>query len=477
MTSSVLDQLVSDEEMAKGVSVGTFRWKRGKKMVDMPPIPKNRNPPQFLRGWQQYLTSRCTNEADSRRLVTKCQQDPSMIDGLSYPLTLLFAMQQISITPHSIEQLVQQYNNMQQSNNDNRILHKTIDFIICGAAAKAEERLLIDSEYWKEIGYHFKNSKINLYMCGPECLPLDKMSSVTTKGLQEEIRGKLLKQKKKKKNDKTKQNKSSNDDINNNNKSSKLRLAENMTGHIFVGTSDEFFNKHPNLKTYYDFDHTTKTFRMTIAIGFNPGFGAGIPELMKSWTKSLIQLGKLGIPTIFSQANDYSDLNGELQLLKRVIGVKFILTPTRNPYAMATVAQGRVNGKNGWSCGNSYMYAFQHLRKDHDDVGLPLELDGSLINKVLKKISKELRIADMKGGVHGQPSKLQIPMDTNECGNIEIPNLMKIVMKGQEDKSYGVMNDDLLNNNNINSSSSSSSKNKGWKNGPKKPGRAKKNGA
>eukprot|EP00942_MAST-04A_sp_MAST-4A-sp1_P002688 g2688.t1 len=357
-------------------------------MVDMPPIPKNRNPPQFLRGWQQYLTSRCTNEADSRRLVTKCQQDPSMIDGLSYPLTLLFAMQQISITPHSIEQLVQQYNNMQQSNNDNKILHKTIDFIICGAAAKAEERLLIDSEYWKEIGYHFKNSKINLYMCGPECLPLDKMSSVTTKGLQEEI--------------------------------------QNMTGHIFVGTSDEFFNKHPNLKTYYDFDHTTKTFRMTIAIGFNPGFGAGIPELMKSWTKSLIQLGKLGIPTIFSQANDYSDLNGELQLLKRVIGVKFILTPTRNPYAMATVAQGRVNGKNGWSCGNSYMYAFQHLRKDHDDVGLPLELDGSLINKVLKKISKELRIADMKGGVHGQPSKLQIPMDTNECGNIEIPNLMKI---------------------------------------------------
>ena len=50
-----------------------------KKMVDMPPIPKNRNPPQFLRGWQQYLMSRCTNEADSKRLVTKCQQDPSMI--------------------------------------------------------------------------------------------------------------------------------------------------------------------------------------------------------------------------------------------------------------------------------------------------------------------------------------------------------------------------------------------------------------
>ena len=40
--ASIMDQLVSDEEMAKGVSVGTFRWKRGKKMVDMPPVPKNR---------------------------------------------------------------------------------------------------------------------------------------------------------------------------------------------------------------------------------------------------------------------------------------------------------------------------------------------------------------------------------------------------------------------------------------------------
>lgn len=144
----------------------------------------------------------------------------------------------------------------------------------------------------------------------------------------------------------------------------------------------------------------------------------------------MIQLANLGIPTIFSQANDYSDLNGELQLLKRVVGVKFILTPTRNPYAMATVAQGRVNGKCGWSCGNSYMYAFQHLREDHAKLGLPLELGGSSINKILKKISKELRIADIKGGVHGQPSKLQIPMDSNECGNIEIPNLIKIVLTG-----------------------------------------------
>ena len=90
---------------------------------------------------------------------------------------------------------------------------------------------------------------------------------------------------------------------------------------------------------------------------------------------------------------------------------------------MATVAQGRVNGKNGWSCGNSYIYAFQHFRKDHQQCGLPLKLDGALIGKVLSKISKELRLADAKGGVHGQPSQLKIAMESDERGRIDVPDL------------------------------------------------------
>ena len=90
---------------------------------------------------------------------------------------------------------------------------------------------------------------------------------------------------------------------------------------------------------------------------------------------------------------------------------------------MATVAQGRVNGKNGWSCGNSYIYAFQHFRKDHRQCGLPLKLGGALIEKILVKISKELRLADAKGGEHGQPSKLKIAMDSDECGRIDVPDL------------------------------------------------------
>ena len=56
---AIRSQLVSDEDMAKGVSVGTFRWKRGKKMVTMPTFHAGTRFPPLLRGWQTYLTNRC----------------------------------------------------------------------------------------------------------------------------------------------------------------------------------------------------------------------------------------------------------------------------------------------------------------------------------------------------------------------------------------------------------------------------------
>ena len=96
----------------------------------------------------------------------------------------------MSISPKSLQTLIEQYNNSDVAAG-RKILHSTIDIVLCGAAAKAEERLLIDSGYWAELGNHFKDSQLNLYIVGPEALPLGKMSSVTTVGLQSEIRRKL----------------------------------------------------------------------------------------------------------------------------------------------------------------------------------------------------------------------------------------------------------------------------------------------
>ena len=80
------------------------------------------------------------------------------------------------------------------------------------------------------------------------------------------------------------------------------------------------------------------------------------------------------------------------------------------------------------------------LSKDHQQCGLPLKLEGALIGKVLSKISKELRLADAKGGVHGQPSQLKIAMESDECGTIDVPDLSSFESKKTKSKTT-VQND------------------------------------
>ena len=63
-----------------------------------------------------------------------------------------------------------------------------------------------------------------------------------------------------------------------------------------------------------------------------------------------------------------------------------------------------------------------------------------MIEKILSKISKELRLADAKGGVHGQPSQLKIAMESDECGRIDVPDLSSFKIK-QKTRKMTVEND------------------------------------
>ena len=397
---AIRDQLVSDADMAKGISVGTFRWKRGKKMEPMPLFQRSFRFPPLLRGWQTFLTDRCgPDKTLQSTFVQNCQIDPSIIDGLSYPLTLLFALQQIGITPETLRQLV------------GPEVKITLDVIVCGAAGKAEQSLLVDSDYWAEVGYHFSDCEaIKLWMVGPEAVPHEQLGVLTTAGLALEIKQRLQQ------GDATVSKQGVGDN------KLPFRLAPNMTSDVFVGTTDDFFKAHPAQAHYYTYDAAGQTFRMSVVVGFNPGFGAGIPKLMQSWTKSLNNLAELGIPAIFSQANDYSDLRGELTVLSRLVGVKFILSPMKNPHAMATVAQGQRRNvkKEGWSCGNSFIYCFQGLSTTNK----LLPLQGKRLQQVLKKTAAELREAEAAGGLHHVPtdfSKLNLHV---EVASLEIPVLM-----------------------------------------------------
>ena len=78
---------------------------------------------------------------------------------------------------------------------------------------------------------------------------------------------------------------------------------------------------------------------------------------------------------------------------------------------------------------------------------IALEARRALIGKVLSKISKELRLADARGGVHGQPSRLKIAMESHECGIIDIPDLssfepkQKTKMTVENDKQAEIAHD------------------------------------
>lgn len=77
-------------------------------------------------------------------------------------------------------------------------------------------------------------------------------------------------------------------------------------------------------------------------MGFNPGFGSGYEPLMISWAQDIVQLLDLRYPIFFTQANDFSDLKGELKVFEVVFQqkVKFTLPPEDNPFRAMTHYQG-----------------------------------------------------------------------------------------------------------------------------------------
>ena len=77
----------SDNELESGMCVGTFRWKRSKVLPELPPFKAGAALPPVSRGWAPYLEVRCRGAKPSP--VEFAQHDLSLIDGLSFPLSLM----------------------------------------------------------------------------------------------------------------------------------------------------------------------------------------------------------------------------------------------------------------------------------------------------------------------------------------------------------------------------------------------------
>ena len=187
--------------------------------------------------------------------------------------------------------------------------------IVCiGCSAKAEERVLVETDAWQEIFLAFSNSSatasmvLHLHLVGPE------MSTT---------------------------------------------FDYSPTCHIMRGTAKEFFRAHPALLSPTS---------LCVVVGLNCGFGNWenpLPkryDLLLEWLGDLYFLTGTKMPLIFTCANDYADLDGESQIMQKLLGCRYLIAPMENPYGFAsTFIAEDTNGEsvNNYSRGNSFLYAVQ----------------------------------------------------------------------------------------------------------------------
>lgn len=201
--------------------------------------------------------------------------------------------------------------------------------LVIGASSKAEERLLRDSNYWEELLHFVPSTKVELVFVGPEIEAIYHGERVE--------RGRL-------------------------------------TARCFRGTLGQLLHAEPH--------HSAET---TVAVGFNTGMGSGLYPLMNSWLPDLLALLRHQFVAIFSCANDYSDLNGELMVFRELLRANVIVPPQKNPFKAATVVREDAREKCEWSCSSSYIYAV--CGRTQGAPALPPDGDQNLEN-ALRKLAK-----------------------------------------------------------------------------------------
>ena len=88
-----------DETFSDGLMSGTFRWAKAKKFVQLPPLPTN-GAVEAGKGWRQYLETRAGGKD---ALVQVAMRDSSLLDCLSFPMTLVFWLRQLNLLPRTSE--------------------------------------------------------------------------------------------------------------------------------------------------------------------------------------------------------------------------------------------------------------------------------------------------------------------------------------------------------------------------------------
>ena len=383
---------------------GTFRWKSNKKLLSLPLLSINDNNNDdsitinYELGWMQYLISRDEyNHSKGLKVTTPlisiAQKDLSLIDCLSTPLSIVHIIQKLGI-----------YNN----NDTNKKKKVPITIICIGCSSKAEERILRETNCFMEILYYFQHViLVELILVGPEISEtIERLQYIDGKG-----------------------------------------KSSTWIASLYKGTSIDFFRANPRYIS-----------QSTIVVGINCGYGNfdnPMPKrynLLVEWLPDLFFLTGLKLPVIFTCANDYSDLFGELTVMIKILGAKFISMPQENPFSFAStfIAEEGSHTENDYSRGNSYYYAIQC-----HDINRRFRVQKGQYTDIVNELQK---LIGMKKVVDVCPylTKIQFEWPNIEIDNNDIQSVfhdMKIDEK--------LLPDSIDNNVDINHSNSTKANNVG----------------
>eukprot|EP01041_Mallomonas_annulata_P004553 gene4553-9033_t len=299
-----MDKDLETEGDGDGYS-GTFRWKATKKLGEMPlfsPLCRL----DVCSGWMKYFLSRCPTDSEQIQLVMKVQKDLSIIDCLSFPVTI----------SHMIHAL-----------NIKNYINGNITIVCIGSSSKAEGRTYLETNVWNELSYYLGSTvNVSVWLVGPEMTtlastPLPPATATATA-------------------------------------TTSTRSSSPLDVRQFRGTAIHFFRLHKEL-----------LHESTIVVGLNCGFGnwdnpAPVRyDLLRSWLPDLYFLTATSLPLLFTCANEKVDLVGEIRVMTHILGANFISQPTENPFSFASTmvppnARPDVI-ESEYYRGNSHWYAVQ----------------------------------------------------------------------------------------------------------------------
>ena len=272
----------------------------------------------------------------------KAVVEPTLLDGLSYPMSLGWAMQKIGL----------------RCANSGSLRRAPLDIVAIGAAERSEERLLSQTDYWAELGTLIPASVIHLHLVGPE------ISRASAKAPPKALR-------------------------------TPAQGGSPVVGHCFRGTLREFMAARADL-----FERPRAVSGAdTVICGFNTGFGSGVAKLMESWSLDLVALIRSRVPAIFTCANDYSDLAGESAIMGEILGANYLLQGVPSPFKAVTVMKAEdqsLSADRSWSCSSSFVYAVQGQR-----TAPPIPALGSMTSA--PRIGKKIVALFKRKHVRAQP--------------------------------------------------------------------------